>query len=168
MKSLLRPTTHRTQRCFLASGCSTYRQVRVRALRGPVGVPSVVRCVRHGSGFWAPRRRRCRSIAEERQQRRRGHSAATLRADGDRGQSLRCSSSTMLKHRLPPCALTSAHEPHRRTALGTPAGPQGRKHHWARPLAGLVTRPHEYCGLSGAAISPKIVVYSACASITAT
>ena len=28
---LLRPAMHRTQRCFLASGCSTYCQVRLRA-----------------------------------------------------------------------------------------------------------------------------------------
>jgi hypothetical protein len=33
MKSLLRPTMHRTQRYLLASGCSTYCQVRVRALK---------------------------------------------------------------------------------------------------------------------------------------
>jgi len=92
--------------------------------RGPAGAPSVVRCVRHGSGFEAPRRRRCSSIAEERQRRRRGHAAATLRADGGRGRSLRCSSSTMLGHRLPPRALISTHETHRRTALGDPAGPR--------------------------------------------
>ncbi len=29
----LRPTMHRTRRCFLASGCSTYCRVRVRAPR---------------------------------------------------------------------------------------------------------------------------------------
>ena len=94
--------------------------------RGPAGSPSVVRCVRHGSGFEAPRRRRCPSIAEERERRRRGHAAATLRADGGRGRSLRCSSSMMLGHRLPPRALISARETHRRTALGDPAGPRGR------------------------------------------
>jgi len=48
------------------------------------------------------------SITEERQRRRRGHGVATLWADGGRGRSLRCSSSTMLGHRLPPRALTSA------------------------------------------------------------
>ena len=48
---LLRPAMNRTQRCFLASGCSTYCQERLRALRGPAGVPSTARCVRHGSGF---------------------------------------------------------------------------------------------------------------------
>jgi hypothetical protein len=30
---LLRPAMHRTQRCFLTSGCSTYYQVRLRAPR---------------------------------------------------------------------------------------------------------------------------------------
>ena len=86
------------------------------------------------------------SIAEERQRRRRGHAAATLWADGGRGRSLRCSSSTMLGHRLPPRALTSAREPHRRTALRTPTGPLGRKSHWARHLAGLATKAGEKCG----------------------
>jgi hypothetical protein len=33
MKLPLRPTMNRTQRCLLASGCSTYRQVRLRAPR---------------------------------------------------------------------------------------------------------------------------------------
>ena len=123
------------------------------APRGPAGAPSVVRCVRHGFGFEAPRRRRCPSIAEERQRRIRAHAAVkpameerggrsralpayghslprvghkprsgavTLRADGGRGRSLRCSSSTMLGHRLPPRALISTHETHRRTALRDP------------------------------------------------
>jgi len=44
--------------------------------------------------------------------------------DMRRGRSLRCSSSTMLGHRLPPRALISTHETHRRTALGDPAGPR--------------------------------------------
>jgi len=43
----------------------------------------------------------------------------------------------------PPRALTSVRGPRRRTALGDPAGPLGRKHHWARHLAALATRPHE-------------------------
>jgi len=83
---------------------------------------------------------------------REGHKprsgAVTLRADGGRGRSRRCSSSTMLGHRLPPRALISAHEPHRRTALGTPAGPLGRKPHWARHLAALATKPGEKCKLA--------------------
>ena len=69
------------------------------------------------------------SIAEERQRRRRGHAAATLRADRGRGRSLCCSSSTMPGHRLPPRALTSPREPHRRTTLGAPAGPLDRRPH---------------------------------------
>jgi len=88
-------------------------------------------------------------IAEERQQRRRGHAVATLRADGGRGRSLRCSSSTMLGHRFPPRALTSAREPHRRMALGAPAAPLGRKPHWARHLADLATKAGEKYGLGG-------------------
>ena len=88
------------------------------------------------------------SIAKERQRRRRGHAAATLRADGDRGRSLRCSSSTMLGHRLPPRALTSARELHRRTALGAPAGPLDRKPHWARHLAALATKAGEKRGIA--------------------
>ena len=87
------------------------------------------------------------SIAEERQRRSRGHAAATLWADGGRGRSLRCSSSTMLGHRLPPRALTSAREPHRRAALVAPAGPLGRKRHISRHLAGLATRRGEKSGL---------------------
>jgi len=75
------------------------------------------------------------SIAEERQRRSRGHGAATLRADGGRGRSLRCSSSKMLGHRLPPRALISAHEPHRRTALGAPAGPP-----WSKTSLGTAPR----------------------------
>jgi hypothetical protein len=50
---------HRTQRCFLTSGCSTYCRVRLRALRGPAGAPSAIRCERHGPGFEAPQRPRC-------------------------------------------------------------------------------------------------------------
>ena len=87
-------------------------------------------------------------IAEERQRRSRGHAAATLWADGGRGRSLRCSSSTMLGHRLPPRALISTHETHRRTALGTPAEPLGREPHWARHLGALATKPGEICGPS--------------------
>jgi hypothetical protein len=86
------------------------------------------------------------SIAEERQRRRQGHGAATLRADGGRGRSHRCSSSTMLGHRLPSRASTSAREPHRRTALGAPAGPLGRERHWIQHLAGLATKPGEKYG----------------------
>jgi len=133
---------------FSRLGVLDVPQVRAPRPRGPAGAPSVVRCVRHGSGFQAPRRRRCPSIAEERQRRRRGHAAATQRADGGRGRSLRCSSSKMLGHRLPSRASTSAREPHRRTALGAPAGPLGRKPHRARHLAALATKPGEICGLA--------------------
>jgi len=94
------------------------------------------------------------SITEERQRRRRGHGVATLWADGGRGRSLRCSSSTMLGHRLPPRALTSAREPHRRMALGTPAGPLDRKPSWARHLAALATKPGEKCGFGFCLPSP--------------
>ena len=86
-------------------------------------------------------------ISEERQRRSRGHGAATLRADGGRGRSLRCLSSKMHGHRLPSRALISAREPHRRAALGTPAGPLGRKHRIPRHLAGLATRGCKKCGL---------------------
>ena len=48
----------------------------------------------------------------------------------------------------PPRALTSAREPHRRTALGAPAGPLGRKHRWARHLAALAMKPGEKCRLA--------------------
>ena len=41
---------------------------------------------------------------------------ATRRADGGCGRSLRCSSSKMAKHRLPPPALTSPHKPHLHTS----------------------------------------------------
>ena len=78
-------------------------------------------------------------IAEEWERRRRDHAAATLRADGGRSRYLRCSSSTMHGHQLPPRALISPHEPHRRTALENPARPLGRKPHWARHLAALAT-----------------------------
>ena len=53
----------------------------------------------------------------------------------------------MLKHRPPPPALTSAREPHRRTALGAPAGPLGRISRWAQHLTALATKPGENCGL---------------------
>jgi hypothetical protein len=86
-------------------------------------------------------------ISEERQRRSRGYAAATLRADGGRGRFCRCSSSTMLGHRLPPRALNSAHEPRLRAALRAPAGPLGRKPLWARHLAALATKPGEICGL---------------------
>jgi len=140
---------HRTQRRLLTSGCSTYSQVRLRAPRGPAGAPSVVRCERHGPQILGAATTAMSSIAEERQRRRGGHAAATLRADGGRGRSLRCSSSTMLGHRLPPRTLTSAREPHRRAALGAPAGPLGRKPHWARHLADHATKAGEICGLTG-------------------
>ncbi len=132
---------------FSRLGLLDVPQVRAPRPRGPAGAPSIVRRVRHGPGSKAPRRRRCRSIAEERQRWKRGHAAATLRADGGRGRSPRCSSSMMLGHRLPPRALTSAHEPHRRTALVAPAGPPGRKPNCARHLAALATKPGEICGL---------------------
>ena len=53
----------------------------------------------------------------------------------------------MLGHRRPPRALTSAREPHRRTALGAPAGPHGQKLHWERHLAALATKDGEKCRL---------------------
>ena len=48
----------------------------------------------------------------------------------------------------PPRALTSTREPHRRTALGAPAGPLGPKHPWAQHLAALATKGGEICGLA--------------------
>ena len=86
-------------------------------------------------------------ISEERQRRSGGHGAATLRADGGRGRSLRCLSSKMHGHRLPPRALISAREPHRRTLLGTLAGPLSRKRRWARHLAALELKTDEKCRL---------------------
>jgi hypothetical protein len=130
---------------FAPIGVLDVPQVRAPRLRGSARAPRVVRCVRHGSGFEAPRRRRCPTIAEERQRRRRGHAAATLRADGGRGRSLRCSSLTMLGHRLPPRALISTHETHRRTALGTRAEPLGRKLRISLQLPGLATKAGEIC-----------------------
>ena len=47
----------------------------------------------------------------------------------------------------PPRALTSAREPHRRTALGASAGPLDLKPQWARHLADLATKAGEICGL---------------------
>jgi hypothetical protein len=44
-----RPTMHRTQRCFLASGCSTYCQVRLRA-------PRVENPTGHGTSPPSPRK----------------------------------------------------------------------------------------------------------------
>ena len=49
----------------------------------------------------------------------------------------------------PPRALTSAREPHRRTAPGAPAGPLGRKRHISRHLAALATRRGKKCRLVG-------------------
>jgi len=53
-----------------------------------------------GSDARRSRRRRCRSIVEERQRSRRACAAATLWVHGGYGHLLRCSSSTMLQHRL--------------------------------------------------------------------
>ncbi len=47
----------------------------------------------------------------------------------------------------PPRALISTREPHRRTALGAPAGPLDRKPHRERHLANLATKPGQGCGL---------------------
>jgi len=133
------------RRCAAPSGVFSPRGARRTAStrsappRGPAGPSSVVRCVRHGSVFEATRRRRCPSIAEERQRQRRGHAAATLRADGGRGRSLRCSSSKMLGHRLPPRALISTHETHRRTALGDPGRASGSQ----TPLGTSPLRPRD-------------------------
>ena len=53
----------------------------------------------------------------------------------------------------PPRALTSTREPRRRTALGAPAGPLGRKNHWVRHPAALATKAGEKCRLTNISIS---------------
>ncbi len=75
---------------FSRLGVLDVPQVRAPRPRGPAGAPSVVRCVRHGPVFEASQRRRCPSIAEERQRRRRGHGAdnPAMEARGGRRRGL--------------------------------------------------------------------------------
>jgi len=81
---------------------------RARSLSGKCCEP---RCERRGARCKAPRRRRCASIAQERQRSRWPRAAATRRAQGGCGR-IRCrSSSPMEEHRLPPRSLSAPRKP---------------------------------------------------------
>ena len=56
----------------------------------------------------------------------------------------------------PPRALTSAREPHRRTALGAAAGSLGRKQHISQHLAALATGRGEKCRLTPLTTPPPL------------
>jgi hypothetical protein len=139
---------HRTQRCFLASGCSTYCRVRAPRPTRPGRRPQ-------RRPLRAPWTRILGAATTAMFLHRRG--AATTKAGPCRRNPLGRWGSRPISALLvvddarastPPRALTSAREPHRRTALGTPAGPLGRKPRWAQHLAALATKPGEICGLA--------------------
>ena len=134
---------HRTQRCFLASGCSTYCRVRAprptrpgrRPQRRPLRAPwtrilgaATTAMFLHRRGAATTKTGTCRRNPLGRWGSR--PISALLVVDDARAST-------------PPRALTSARESQRRTALGAPAGPLGRKPRWARHLAALATKPGE-------------------------